>query len=163
MVFSSHIVATSHYEGKVHAKNLRKQGLQTLGMCFYEMQKFNVVKQNKKTFYTDICLTVAVDRHKETVPVDDTVSKSAQDGGTDLLDPQVSTLSPNTEVNLKDPNKYCSLCAATFNNPHMALQHYSGRKHQRNLSRQELLKGVEDHNKLGNLGKPAGLQASLGW
>lgn len=49
----------------------------------------------------------------------------------------------------KDPNKYCPLCAATFNNAHMALQHYNGRKHQRNLSRQELLKGVEDHIKEG--------------
>lgn len=33
MVFSSHVVATSHYEGKVHAKNMRKQGLETSGMC----------------------------------------------------------------------------------------------------------------------------------
>lgn len=98
---------------------------------------------------------MVVDRHTETLPVDDTVSKSAQDGGTDLLDPQVSTSSPNTEVDLKDPNKYCSLCAATFNNPHMALQHYNGRKHQRNLSRQELLKGVEDHIKQGKLGQKA--------
>lgn len=38
----------------------------------------------------------------------------------------------------------------------MALQHYNGRKHQRNLSRQELLKGVEDHIKQGNPGQPAG-------
>lgn len=29
MMFSSHVVATSHYEGKVHAKNIRKQGLET--------------------------------------------------------------------------------------------------------------------------------------
>lgn len=32
MMFSSHVVATSHYEGKVHAKNIRKQGLETSGM-----------------------------------------------------------------------------------------------------------------------------------
>lgn len=52
MVFSSHIVATSHYEGKVHAKNIRKQGLQTIGMCFYEMKKLNVVKKNKNNPFT---------------------------------------------------------------------------------------------------------------
>lgn len=115
----------------------------------------------KKTpFYPDLCLPVVVDRQKESLPVVDTVSKPARDASTDLLDPQVSA-SPSTEADLKDPNKHCSLCAATFNNPHMALQHYNGRKHQRNLSRQELLKGVEDHIKQGNLGQPAGLQTSL--
>lgn len=31
MVFSSPVVAQSHYEGKVHTKNLRKQGLQPSG------------------------------------------------------------------------------------------------------------------------------------
>lgn len=41
MVFSSHVVAKSHYEGKVHAKNIRKQGLQTPGRRFYEMKKPN--------------------------------------------------------------------------------------------------------------------------
>lgn len=33
MVFSSPVVAKSHYEGKVHTKNLRKQGLQPTGKC----------------------------------------------------------------------------------------------------------------------------------
>lgn len=39
MVFSSHVVAKSHYEGKVHAKNIRKQGLQIPGMCVSEMEE----------------------------------------------------------------------------------------------------------------------------
>lgn len=119
----------------------------------------NVVKSH---FYPDICLTAVVDRHTETLPADDTVNKSTHDGRTELPDPPVSTSSPDTEVELKDPNKYCSLCAASFNNPHMALQHYNGRKHQRNLKRQELLKGVEGHIKQGNPGQTAGLQNSLG-
>ncbi|XP_011612494.1 zinc finger matrin-type protein 1 isoform X3 [Takifugu rubripes] len=116
MMFSSPVVATSHYEGKVHARNIRKQ-----------------------------------DRRSETSPAEDTVSRSAQEGSAELPDPPVSTSSPNTEVDTKDPNKYCSLCAVSFNNPHTALQHYNGRKHQRNLSRQELLKGVEDHIKQAGL------------
>uniref|UniRef100_H3CAQ5 Matrin-type domain-containing protein n=1 Tax=Tetraodon nigroviridis TaxID=99883 RepID=H3CAQ5_TETNG len=107
MVFSSHMVATSHYEGKVHAKNMRK----------------------------------VVDRRPGTWPVGEPVSTSAQDLP---LDQQVSASSPNAEEDPKDPNRRCSLCAATFNNPRMALQHYNGRKHQRNLSRRELLKGLED-------------------
>lgn len=97
---------------------------------------------------------MVADRQKESLPAVDALSKPARDASADPLDPQVSA-SPGTEADLKDPNKYCSLCAATFNNPHMALQHYNGRKHQRNLSRQELLKGVEDHIKQGNPGQPA--------
>lgn len=49
-----------------------------------------------------------------------------------------------TNSNLKDPDRYCSLCAVSFNNPQMALQHYNGRRHQRNKARQELLKKLGD-------------------
>lgn len=78
------------------------------------------------------------------------VSTSAQDLP---LDQQGSASSPNAEEDPKDPNRRCSLCAATFNNPRMALQHYNGRKHQRNLSRRELLKGLEDQLRQGNPGR----------
>ncbi|MEQ2169245.1 hypothetical protein GOODEAATRI_023112 [Goodea atripinnis] len=54
----------------------------------------------------------------------------------DIPDPSASW---NAEVDLKHPDK-CILCAASFNNPKMALQHYNGRKHQRKKARQELLK-----------------------
>uniref|UniRef100_A0A3P9Q898 Zinc finger matrin-type protein 1-like n=1 Tax=Poecilia reticulata TaxID=8081 RepID=A0A3P9Q898_POERE len=54
-----------------------------------------------------------------------------------LFDP---TALSNTGVDLKDPNKYCALCVASFNNPQMALQHYNGRKHQKKMAREELLK-----------------------
>ncbi|XP_059184563.1 zinc finger matrin-type protein 1 [Centropristis striata] len=106
MVFSSHVVAKSHYEGKIHTKNLRKQGLQ------------------------------ATDRH-----TDDADQKSAPEGDTEhLLGPTTTTATPSTEADLKDPNIYCALCVASFNNPQMALQHYNGRKHHRNLVKHELMK-----------------------
>uniref|UniRef100_A0A7N6AWT6 C2H2-type domain-containing protein n=1 Tax=Anabas testudineus TaxID=64144 RepID=A0A7N6AWT6_ANATE len=107
MVFSSHVVAKSHYEGKVHTKNLRKQGLQPPG-------KFTRLNH--------------------------------------LVDPAASTTTPDTEVDLKDPIKHCALCAASFNNPQMALQHYNGRKHQRNQARQELIKELGDDVQQGNTG-----------
>ncbi len=79
--------------------------------------------------------------------------KTAPKGGVELpLDPTATTTTPGTEVDLKDPNKYCALCAASFNNPQMALQHYNGRKHQRNQSRQELLKELGDDIQQGNTG-----------
>lgn len=77
--------------------------------------------------------------------------KSASEGGMEPLELQGTTFPPSTEVDLNDPAKYCSLCTASFNNPQMASQHYNGRKHQRNLSRKELLKGLEDDVK-GNTG-----------
>lgn len=40
MVFSSPVVAKSHYEGKVHTKNLRKQGLHPSGKCRFVMKKY---------------------------------------------------------------------------------------------------------------------------
>lgn len=56
------------------------------------------------------------------------------------------------DVDLTDPNRYCPLCAAYFNNPHMALQHYNGRKHQRNQSRHKLLKDYGNKVLQGNAG-----------
>ncbi|KAF3856029.1 hypothetical protein F7725_016752 [Dissostichus mawsoni] len=103
MVFSSQVVAKSHYDGKVHAKNIRKQGLQPPGKMLPE------------------------------------------DGTEHLLDPTAPNTAPKKDVDLKDPNKYCALCAASFNNPQMALQHYNGRKHQRNQARQDLLKDLRDN------------------
>ncbi|XP_068171693.1 zinc finger matrin-type protein 1 [Antennarius striatus] len=120
MVFSSHMVAMSHYGGKIHTKNLRKQGFQP---------------------------QVA---HRSTVvhnfggrDPENSVRKTAPDSGVDLLDQTVTKVTP-AEVDLKDPNKYCSLCAASFNNPQMASQHYNGRKHYKKQSRQQFLKKLAD-------------------
>uniref|UniRef100_A0A669CXP7 Zinc finger matrin-type protein 1 n=1 Tax=Oreochromis niloticus TaxID=8128 RepID=A0A669CXP7_ORENI len=66
------------------------------------------------------------------------------------LNPAVTSATCSTEVDLKDPNKYCALCTASFTNPHVALQHYSGRKHQRNQARQELLKQLGHNVEQGN-------------
>lgn len=52
----------------------------------------------------------------------------------------------------KDPNKYCPLCVALFNNPQMALQHYNGRKHQKNQAREELLREQGDDVQQGKPG-----------
>lgn len=64
-----------------------------------------------------------------------------------LLDPAAA---PSAGIDLKDPNKFCAMCAASFNNPQMALQHYNGRKHQRNQARQDLLRELGDDDQKGN-------------
>lgn len=65
-------------------------------------------------------------------------------------DPRAVATVSGPDVDLTDPNRYCTLCAATFNNPQMALQHYNGRKHQRNQSRNKLLKELGNKVQQGN-------------
>ena len=80
--------------------------------------------------------------------------KSPPGGGVEHHEaPAATTTTPSTEVDLKDPNRYCPLCAASFNNPQMALQHYNGRKHQRNQAKQELIKGLGDDVQQGKAGQ----------
>ncbi|XP_068598943.1 zinc finger matrin-type protein 1 [Brachionichthys hirsutus] len=124
MVFSSHMVAKSHYVGKVHRKNLRKQGFQPQGKL-HPAHRYTVMR-----------------RFGDWDP-ENTVQKTAPDSDVEL--PQ-QTAAPNTpaEVDLTDPNKRCSLCAASFNNPQSALQHYNGRKHYKKESRQRFLRKLAD-------------------
>ncbi|KAF7696720.1 zinc finger matrin-type protein 1 isoform X1 [Silurus meridionalis] len=113
MVFSSPVVAKSHYEGKVHAKNTRKSGATASGDA----------------------RTSASSAAPPVTSLEDTVEVSAQsDVGQELKE---CTVSAPQGVDLSDPDRYCKLCTALFNNPTMATEHYSGRKHQRNLAHQE--------------------------
>lgn len=78
------------------------------------------------------------------------VEKSSQDGAVESPDSKSASTLPGPDVDQTDPNRYCPLCAASFNNPQMALQHYNGRKHQRNQSRHELLKELGNKVQQGN-------------
>ncbi|NWX93754.1 ZMAT4 protein, partial [Nothoprocta ornata] len=53
--------------------------------------------------------------------------------------------------------RHCQLCAACFNNPLMARQHYEGKKHKKNAARAELLQQL---GKTLDLGEPRGLKRS---
>ncbi|XP_062868037.1 zinc finger matrin-type protein 1 isoform X2 [Trichomycterus rosablanca] len=114
MVFSSPVVARSHYEGKVHAKNLRKSNA-----------------------------TLSVDSKAMAHPVVHPVTVIEATTQCKVNQEQKESSDPTSqEVDLNDPNKYCKLCTASFNNPLMAQQHYSGRKHQRKQAQQEMLNSL---------------------
>ncbi|KAJ7316580.1 hypothetical protein JRQ81_002742 [Phrynocephalus forsythii] len=51
------------------------------------------------------------------------------------------TLLSSNEENqtTSDPDKYCSLCRAIFNNPLMAKQHYVGKKHRKQVTKLKLM------------------------
>lgn len=57
----------------------------------------------------------------------------------------------------RDSDRYCQLCAAWFNNPVMAQQHYDGKKHKKNAARADLLEQLGKTLDLGELrGESAG-------
>ncbi|XP_059673847.1 lysine-rich coiled-coil protein 1 [Gavia stellata] len=99
VIFSSPVVALSHYLGKIHAKNLKQLSREQAHMPAQSMQ-----------------------------PV------SAEE----------SSSSSNTRLKLNDPDKYCKLCCAPFNNPLTAQQHYVGKKHRRNEARRKILEELGD-------------------
>ncbi|XP_068017105.1 zinc finger protein 346 isoform X5 [Melanerpes formicivorus] len=95
MTFSSPAVATSHYLGKTHAKNMKQQS-------------------------PKVEEPVPPQKHPATLPT--------------------STASSNEEnKDISDPDKFCSLCHATFNNPLMAKQHYVGKKHRKQETKHKLM------------------------
>nr|XP_046267232.1 zinc finger protein 346 isoform X1 [Scatophagus argus] len=102
MTFSSPVVAESHYQGKVHAKNLRMKtiGPQTPAVAFPTPP----TPQPKKK------------------PADDSSSVPAT-GGNDN----------------NNPDRFCSICQASFNNPLMAQQHYVGKKHRKQMTKLKLM------------------------
>lgn len=119
--------------------------LSTTRHCYFKESKFRC------TFVVFSFPVVVTDRPSEAPskpglsqdPATD-VQKSSQEGGVESPDPKAA------DVDLTDPDRYCPLCAASFNNPQMALQHYIGRKHQRNQSRHKLLKELGNKVQHGN-------------
>ncbi|XP_040908313.1 zinc finger protein 346 isoform X2 [Toxotes jaculatrix] len=102
MTFSSPVVAESHYQGKVHAKNLR---LKTVGPQ-----------------------TPAV--ASQTIPTAQPKKKPADD---------LSAVPATGNNDNNNPDRFCSICQASFNNPLMAQQHYVGKKHRKQMTKLKLM------------------------
>uniref|UniRef100_A0A3Q2XVU9 Zinc finger protein 346 n=1 Tax=Hippocampus comes TaxID=109280 RepID=A0A3Q2XVU9_HIPCM len=92
MTFTSPVMAQSHYQGKIHAKNLKLK---------------------------------SVDPHTSAAAVVEVAAAATGNGG---------------HGGDKDPDRFCSICQASFNNAQMAQQHYSGKKHKKHLAKQDLMK-----------------------
>ncbi|KAM6911783.1 zinc finger protein 346 [Lycodopsis pacificus] len=107
MTFSSIVMAESHYQGKVHAKNLRMKSVGTL-LSFYCISSAPVASQMPPT----------VPPKKK--PADDSSGATGGDSNS-------------------NPDRFCSICQASFNNPLMAQQHYVGKKHRKQMTKQKLM------------------------
>ncbi|CAI5766900.1 finger 346 isoform X1 [Podarcis lilfordi] len=111
MTFSSPVVANSHYLGKTHAKNLKLK------------------QQPPKAEGTEELSPGAVLKSPGAVP--------AQKQPANL--PATTVPSNEENQNTSNPDKFCSLCHATFNNPLMAKQHYVGKKHKKQETKLKLM------------------------
>ncbi|XP_056267523.1 zinc finger protein 346 isoform X2 [Pseudoliparis swirei] len=111
MTFSSPVVAESHYQGKVHAKNLRLKavGAQT-----------PVASQ-----------TPAAAAPSKKKPVDDSSAVAAAVAA--------AAAAGGAGENNDNPDRFCGICQASFNNPLMAQQHYVGKKHRKQTTKQKLM------------------------
>ncbi|XP_067423710.1 lysine-rich coiled-coil protein 1 isoform X3 [Emydura macquarii macquarii] len=125
MIFTSPVVAQSHYLGKIHAKKL-------------------------KQLSGDQPQMPAQSTQPETAgsPAGPSPSLAVQQPSAEQLsqdpDAEESTSSSSTALDLNDPDKYCKLCSAPFNNPLMAHQHYVGKKHKRNEARKKMMAEMGD-------------------
>lgn len=50
-----------------------------------------------------------------------------------------STLALQQNREMLDPDKFCSLCHSTFNDPAMAQQHYMGKRHRKQETKLKLM------------------------
>ncbi|XP_074053159.1 lysine-rich coiled-coil protein 1 isoform X3 [Macrotis lagotis] len=124
MIFSSPVVAQSHYLGKVHAKKLK----QLMG---------EHTQTSPPSSQPD----------KAGLPITNCAGPETQQPTFDRTTPEVAMEeTPLTcggpTLDLNNPERYCELCCASFNSPLMAQQHYVGKKHKRSETRKKILEEI---------------------
>ncbi|XP_074848365.1 lysine-rich coiled-coil protein 1 [Carettochelys insculpta] len=124
MIFTSPVVAQSHYLGKIHAKKMKQ-----LSGDQPQMPTQTTQSQTGS-------------------PPGPSASLALQEPSAEKLsqnpDTEESTSASSVALDLNDPDKYCKLCSAPFNNPLMAHQHYVGKKHKRNEARKKMMAEMGD-------------------
>uniref|UniRef100_A0A5F8GGY0 Lysine rich coiled-coil 1 n=1 Tax=Monodelphis domestica TaxID=13616 RepID=A0A5F8GGY0_MONDO len=123
MIFSSPVVAQSHYLGKVHAKKLK----QLMG---------EHAQTSPPSTQPDKGPPVASCAGPE--PQQPASERAAPEAATEEAPPS----SGGPTLDLNDPDRYCELCCASFNSPLMAQQHYVGKKHKRSEARKKILEEI---------------------
>ncbi|XP_075712511.1 lysine-rich coiled-coil protein 1 isoform X2 [Rhinoderma darwinii] len=122
MVFSSPVVAQSHYIGKIHAKKLKQMS--------GEQNEWSADPQESAQIETAVAESNSI--------LSPLTEKSNQQDVS--ADPSCG----DNAIDLSDPNKYCKLCCASFNKPLVAQQHYNGKKHARNEARRKMMEEMGD-------------------
>ncbi|XP_074948267.1 lysine-rich coiled-coil protein 1 isoform X2 [Phalacrocorax aristotelis] len=123
VIFTSPVVALSHYLGKIHTKKLKQLSGDQAPMPAQIMQPISDLS------------SASTSPALQKPPAEKLLLPSKA---------EESSSSSNIRLKLNDPDKYCKLCSAPFNNPLMAHQHYVGKKHRRNEARKKILEELGD-------------------
>ncbi|XP_063784013.1 zinc finger protein 346 isoform X2 [Pseudophryne corroboree] len=150
----------AHYQSKKHANKYRRYLSIQQGEEFIPAKKMkpdNVpvvdadVDRNK---YCPICnmffsSAVVAMSHYEGKPHSKNLKLKQQGGALEGGPPASKKSAPRVQpssapktpgsADQSDPDQFCSLCKATFNNPHMAEQHYMGKKHKKHETKSKLM------------------------
>ncbi|KFP07077.1 Zinc finger matrin-type protein 1, partial [Calypte anna] len=149
----------SHYQGKKHAQKVQHY-IQTHGEKSErhgkqrEMDCFKIVDKNKycnlcNKFFTSPIVALShylgrIHAKKLKQLSGEQANMLAQSQGMQPVPADEASSSSNTRLNLNDPEKFCGLCCAPFNNPFVAQEHYTGKKHRRNEARKKLVEELGD-------------------
>ncbi|XP_043321741.1 zinc finger protein 346 isoform X2 [Cervus elaphus] len=147
----------AHYQSKKHANKVKRylaiHGMETLKG---EMKRLDSDQKSSRSKDKNQCCPICNMTFSSPV-----VAQSHYLGKTHAKNlklkqqsTKVEALHQNREV--IDPDKFCSLCHATFNDPVMAQQHYVGKKHRKQETKLKLMAHY------GRLADPAVTDSSAG-
>lgn len=133
MSFTCPIVAQSHYQGKVHAKNLRMKSIDFKIPGQYGVSKFIhsfSLDEFGQVLHCDPFVPWTVASQKPSSQAALPKKMPAEDPG---------SVMETGDGDGTNSTRFCSICQASFNNPLMAQQHYVGKRHRKQLTKQKLM------------------------
>ncbi|XP_062942968.1 zinc finger protein 346 isoform X1 [Cynocephalus volans] len=147
----------AHYQSKKHANKVKRylviHGMETLKG---EMKKLDSDQKSSRSKDKNQCCPICNMTFSSPV-----VAQSHYLGKTHAKNLKLKQQSTKVEAlhqnrEMIDPDKFCSLCHATFNDPVMAQQHYVGKKHRKQETKLKLMAHY------GRLADPAVTDLSAG-
>uniref|UniRef100_A0A8C0SSM0 Zinc finger protein 346 n=1 Tax=Canis lupus familiaris TaxID=9615 RepID=A0A8C0SSM0_CANLF len=147
----------AHYQSKKHANKVKRylaiHGMETLKG---ETKKLDSEQKSSRSKDKNQCCPICNMTFSSPV-----VAQSHYLGKTHAKNLKLKQQSTKVEAlhqnrEMIDPDKFCSLCHATFNDPVMAQQHYVGKKHRKQETKLKLMAHY------GRLADPAVTDSSAG-
>ncbi|XP_055286634.1 zinc finger protein 346 isoform X3 [Moschus berezovskii] len=147
----------AHYQSKKHANKVKRylaiHGMETLKG---EMKRLDSDQKSSRSKDKNQCCPICNMTFSSPV-----VAQSHYLGKTHAKNLKLKQQSTKVEAlhqnrEMIDPDKFCSLCHATFNDPVMAQQHYVGKKHRKQETKLKLMAHY------GRLADPAVTDSSAG-
>ncbi|XP_053422366.1 zinc finger protein 346 isoform X2 [Nycticebus coucang] len=147
----------AHYQSKKHANKVKRylaiHGMETLKG---EMKRLDSDQKSSRSKDKNQCCPICNMTFSSPV-----VAQSHYLGKTHAKNLKLKQQSTKVEAlhqnrEMIDPDKFCSLCHATFNDPVMAQQHYVGKKHRKQETKLKLMA------RYGRLADPAVTDFSAG-